>query len=145
MKDKRGFELAKHASEFSDYKKNGIHIGAVIVRKNKVLGIGWNQNKSHPIQYEYNKYRFNDTEREYDRTTQTNSIHAEISAIKDALRRNPSEDLSKCDIYIYRTNLGMCCPCEACAKVLKENNIKKIHYTNNGYVNERRVYENNIK
>ena len=36
---KRFFELAKNASTFSDYTKKNIHIGSVLVYKNKVIGI----------------------------------------------------------------------------------------------------------
>ena len=43
---KQGFELAKKASEFSDYNKKNIHIGSVIMYKNRILGIGYNKNKT---------------------------------------------------------------------------------------------------
>ena len=46
----KGFELAKNASEFSDYNKNNIRIGSVIIYKNRVLGIGYNTKKTSPIQ-----------------------------------------------------------------------------------------------
>ena len=45
----KGFELAKKASEFSDYNKKNIHIGSVIMYKNRILGIGYNTNKTSPI------------------------------------------------------------------------------------------------
>ena len=51
------FNLAKTASKFSDYNKKNVHIGAVLVYKNKIIANGWNSKKTNPIQYQYNKYR----------------------------------------------------------------------------------------
>ena len=59
----KGFELAKKASEFSDYNKKNIHIGSVIMYKNRILGIGYNTNKTSPIQYKYNYYREKENKR----------------------------------------------------------------------------------
>ena len=37
MNTKKYFKLAKNASKFSDYNKKNIHIGAVLVYKNKII------------------------------------------------------------------------------------------------------------
>lgn len=138
MNIKRYFKLAKNASEMSDYKKDNIRIGAIIVRKNKIIGVGWNSKKSSPIQKIYNVHRTTE-DRQYDVELQSNCIHAETSAICDALRRY-NGNLNKCSIFIYRTNKGLCKPCSACSKMLKDYGINNIYYTNgnNGFNYERR-------
>ena len=57
MNTKKYFKLAKNASKFSDYNKKNIHIGSVLVYKNKIIANGWNTQKTSPIQYQYNKHR----------------------------------------------------------------------------------------
>ena len=46
------FKRAKEISCLSDY--NRIHIGCVAVYKNHVLAVGYNTNKTHPLQMKYN-------------------------------------------------------------------------------------------
>ena len=57
MNTNKYFELAKNASKLSDYNKNNIRIGAILVYKNKVIASGWNTKKTNPMQLYYNKYR----------------------------------------------------------------------------------------
>ena len=49
MNTERYFKLAKNVSELSDYNKRNIKIGAVLVYKNKVIGTGYNTNKTSPL------------------------------------------------------------------------------------------------
>ena len=56
MKNTKMFNLAKEISELSNFKRQ--HIGCVIVYKSHILSIGYNSNKTHPIQQIYNKYRY---------------------------------------------------------------------------------------
>ena len=100
MNIERGFKLAKSASEFSDYNKKNIHIGSVIMYKNKVVGIGWNTKKTHPCQMKYNKYREHSGEREYISEEHEPCLHAEIMALQHATRSFKG-DLSKCSIFVY--------------------------------------------
>lgn len=142
MNIERGFKLAKNASEFSDYNKKNIHIGSVIIYKNKVIGIGWNSKKTHPCQMKYNKYREYNNNREYISEEHEPCIHAEIMAVQHAIRSFKG-DLSKCSIFVYSEKKDgatrLTKPCLSCSKRLEELGIKNIYYTtNNGWQYERR-------
>ena len=130
-KQMRYFNLAEAASHTSTY--NRIHIGAVIVKGNNVMSVGMNQNKSHPIQSEYNIHR----EFHIDDSCK-HHLHAEMSAI---VRIPKYVDLNGAEIYIYRKNgndkIAMSRPCNACFNAIMDRGIKKIHYTTEyGYATE---------
>ena len=50
--DYKFFNKAKTISTLSDYEK--IHIGCVAVYKGQIIGVGYNCNKTHPMQKYYN-------------------------------------------------------------------------------------------
>ena len=136
----KGFELAKKASEFSDYNKKNIHIGSVIMYKNRILGIGYNTNKTSPIQYKYNYYREkeNKGKRTYKVDKHLPCLHSEMMCLINT--KDINIDWSKTAIFIYRENCGNlrnCKPCIACEKALKDRGIKTICYTTeDGYCKE---------
>lgn len=72
--DCRYFEKARQTALLSDYKK--IHIGCIAVYQNNVIGIGYNCNKTHPIQKFYNRYRKSSS------NSLIPKLHAEINCIK---------------------------------------------------------------
>ena len=85
MNTERYFKLAKNVSELSDYNKRNIKIGAVLVYKNKVIGTGYNTNKTSPIQMRYNKYREGkEDNRDYRAEEHLPHLHAEISCLISA-------------------------------------------------------------
>ena len=115
------FDLARKISSKSDHHR--YKIGCVIVRKNNIVGIGFNQLKTHPK----SPHKFS-------------TIHAEFSALLGA---DPA-DLIGSEIYVYRqTRNGLPAiakPCPSCTKMLQNIGIKKVYYTiNEGYDG----YENN--
>lgn len=123
-KVERYLKYAEATSELSSYPR--IKIGAVIVRKNSVLAVGVNEEKSHPIQKRYNIYRDIDVEIEH-------NIHAEMAALIKC-----RESLKGADIYIYRKdsngNTAICKPCAACRKALLDSGIRRVYYTtSDGY------------
>ena len=126
MKIENGFKLSKEASKFSDYNKKNIHIGSVIMYKNRPISIGWNTNKTNPMQYHYNKYREADNNRDYVADSHLPCIHAEMMALINS--RDVNIDWSKCHIFVYRK--GMCRPCPICMKAISDRGIKHIWYTN---------------
>ena len=69
---------------------SNIRFAAAIVYRNKIVSIGLNHNKSHPFQAKYAKNEM------------AIFLHAEVHAIKNALREVEVDELSKCDIYITR-------------------------------------------
>lgn len=124
-RDRRYYSLAENASSFSDYKR--YHIGCVAVYKNKVIAVGYNTNKTSPLQAEYNKYR------DYPLPPQKNGIHAEMSCLIKI--KDMDIDFGKVIFYIFRKdfsgNLAMSRPCVACEHALRDYGIKHIHYTDN--------------
>jgi deoxycytidylate deaminase len=104
------FKLAKVLSEKSSYCHK---LGAVVVKKNKVIGTGYNKpNKTHPKSN--NSFK---------------TVHAEL----DAILKVNAEELNGATIYVYReTKDGLpanakCC--KYCRELLKMVGIKKICYT----------------
>jgi deoxycytidylate deaminase len=90
--------------------------GAVLVYRGKIIGRG------------YNTY-INDN---YDCKKKI-SLHAEVSAINDALRKINYEDLKKCELIILRVNnTGTHVnskPCCNCQRYINNFLIKKVYYS----------------
>lgn len=124
-------DMANNACYYSDNKR--ARLGCVITYKNKILSVGWNlQNKEHPLQKQYNKYRNYDPEA----STSKNTIHAECHAL--IRTKNLDVDWSKANIFVYRIkkdgSKGLAKPCPACEAMIKAKGIKNIFYsTENGY------------
>lgn len=82
-------------------------MGAVALRRNKIVGTGFNYVNSESIKVKYS------------------GLHAEIAAV---LKANGPVDT----IFVVRINrkneLRCSKPCDACMKFLKKNNVKKIFY-----------------
>ena len=76
--------------------------GAVVVRKGKIVGRGWNQ------------------------VTSTNdpTAHAEVSAIRDACQKLETFQLDDCELY------SSCEPCPMCLAAIYWARFKKIYYAN---------------
>ena len=117
-----GFVLAREVSKHSDYDR--IHIGAVIIKKKRVLGIGFNQHKTHPKQKKLNY--FNAARRK----KECGFLHAEVNAL------NHVDNIESCKgatIFVYRETLngdiGMSRPCPACMKAIKDAGIRTVIYT----------------
>jgi dCMP deaminase len=102
--------LARKISKQSTHK---FQIGAVLVKKNKILSIGYNQaDKTHPK----SPHPFK-------------TIHAEL----DCILQISEEDVINTSIYIYREHangeLANAKPCIYCHGLLKNLGIKKVYYT----------------
>lgn len=105
-------------------------IAAAVVSGNRVISYGVNSRKTSPLQKKFGK---ND---------QAICIHAEISAIKNALNRNGTNDLSNSILYVARAKKegkafiqGIAKPCEGCMRAIAAFNLRKVFYTedNTGY------------
>jgi len=116
------FDLARKVSKLSDHKRFGL--GAVIVSGSKIISVGANKLKTHPKS-----------------THPYQSLHAEMAAIISA-----HQDLSKCDIYVYReTKQGvqaMAKPCIYCQTMIKEAGIRTVYYSNAGIYQQLNMWEN---
>tara|TARA_B100000427_G_C15244487_1_gene479352 strand:+ start:139 stop:477 length:339 start_codon:yes stop_codon:yes gene_type:complete len=89
--------------------------GAVVIYRGKIIGRGCN------------KYCLRDKKRKIF------SIHAEVSAVQDALRRINLDELKKTKIIIVRINndgeIKDSFPCEKCRKYLIDHGIRNIYYS----------------
>ena len=88
--------------------------GAVLIRRGKIVGRG------------YNTY-FNSNSNE------KNSLHAEVSAILDGLKKISHEDLKRCELVIIRINKHgehlNSKPCCHCQNFINKFNIRKVFYS----------------
>tara|TARA_B100000287_G_scaffold411946_1_gene441888 strand:- start:68 stop:403 length:336 start_codon:yes stop_codon:yes gene_type:complete len=88
--------------------------GCVIVYRGKIVGKGYNT---------YINSNCNDKL----------SLHAEVSAIKDALKKISANELKKCDLIVIRINkIGNYLnskPCSNCTNYINKFCIKKVFYS----------------
>lgn len=106
---------------------NAEKMAAAVVRRGKIVSIGINSMKSHPMAAKFGK------------NEHAIFLHAEVAAIKNALREIEVDDLSKCDIYIVRVKkekpftkkyvYGLAKPCSGCERAIAEFGIKSVIYT----------------
>lgn len=127
------FDKAKKISCLSDFKQT--HIGCVAVYKKQIIGVGYNTNKTHPIQMKYNTYR----DLEWNGIQPKAKLHAEMMCLLNI--KDLDIDFSKVKLYIYREDknghIALSRPCKACMRAIKDLGIKEISYTiNNRYVKE---------
>ncbi len=103
-------------------------LSAAIVYKNRVISTGVNSLKSHPFQ------------KKYGRNVESIYLHAEISAIKSALRCLDVDDLSDVDLYVCRMKRdgqntdfqhGLAKPCDGCQRAIADFGIRNVYYTTN--------------
>lgn len=121
---KRNFQKAKAASMLSDFPT--YKLGAVMMLGNKVLAVGYNITKTHPIQKRYN------IERGYDPDVKNNGqIHAEMMCLINT--KYLDVDWSRVSLYIYREHkdhtTAIAKPCPACEKAIRERGIKQVYFT----------------
>ena len=108
-------------------------IAASIYIKNRFISIGNNSYKTHPFQARFGKCR------------ECVYLHAEVDAIKNALKVVNVDDLKNADLYVARVKWqnskkrnkirGLACPCEGCQRALATFGIEQVFFTldNEGY------------
>ena len=103
----------------SEYGK--FRLGAIIAQKNKIVSLGTNNKKSHPIQKKFSH-----------RPHLSSWRHAEIHAISLA----NAGDLEGADVYVARAladgSLGSSRPCEGCCRALKHFGLRNMIYWEDG-------------
>ena len=135
--DMNYFKKASKIAEVSDFDK--INIGCIAVYQGTIIGVGFNTNKTHPIQKKYNRYRNGEDF--------IPKLHAEINCLNSI--RHLDINFTKVKLYIYRkrktAKYGMCRPCPSCMAAIKDLGIKNIYYTtNDGYIYERINIEGSV-
>jgi len=112
MNVKRALTIAKRTSLLSPYRHQ---IGAVVMRKGKVISTGYNKKKSHPIVCAYNPLK---------------TLHAELDAI---LSCENKELLNGATMFIFRQRRdgapALAHPCPICMEEIKKHKIRFIFYT----------------
>lgn len=127
MSEKRHSKVISHLAKIAQ-DVPGIsraRLAAAVVVKNEIISIGVNSKKTDPFQKRFGKNSF------------SIHLHAEISAIKNALKRIRHDDLAKSTLYVARvksvrnsTVYGLSKPCAGCQRAIAEFGIKKVIYTN---------------
>lgn len=87
---------------------------AAIIKRNKIFAIGKNSYKGGALSHRFKKDKFSVFE------------HAEVSAIKNFLKKYPTREINKYDIIILRAKLnnegwilGCSKPCRGCQKAIQ--------------------------
>ena len=106
----RYLTLAKKESEKSSFKR--FRVGAVLVRKGRVISKGYNRNKSHSLGSGFAK-----------------TLHAEGSTLQDALKQgiNPAGAI----MYVFRKGGNLSKPCMDCQRHLINFGVNTVIYTDN--------------
>jgi deoxycytidylate deaminase len=103
-------------------------IGAVITKGGRILGTGYNTVKTYSKD---NPHPYKD------------SIHAEVKAAFNAIRRGPASRLHGGTAYVARVSScgagRMARPCISCLRFLKNLGITKLVYTTNEGVTHERI------
>ena len=104
-----------------------VPMAAGIVYKKHLIATGTNQPKTHPLMMT-DGYRKDQLYR-----------HAEVDAIRNALRLITPEQLKRCELHIVRVKRphiaaktwihGLAKPCEGCTNVIENYGIKKVFWT----------------
>jgi len=101
-------------------------LAAGIIYKNTLVSVGVNSYKTDPFQAKYSK------------NEKAIHLHAEVSAIKNALRQLSVDDIQKATLVVVRvkrkTNKepyspAMAKPCSGCRRCMVEFGIKNVYYT----------------
>lgn len=109
-------KFLKLAQLCSKKSKSHPKVGCVIVKKNKIVGLGWNdRSKTHPKSQTMGNFR-----------------HAELHALIDA----SDSDLKGSHVYVFREHANgmyaMVKPCVHCHAILADAGVKKVFYTTYG-------------
>lgn len=105
-------EAAMQCAKVESNKSRGNwQLGAVIVKKNKVIAKAHNLDKTHPI-FGSGRYK---------------NLHAEGHAIWKAVRQGI--DVTGSTIYVYRKNENLAKPCPCCMRLIQKYGIKNVIYT----------------
>lgn len=106
----RYFQQAKDWASLSNH--HTYKLGCVLVKKNRIVGSGYNQIKTHTKSI----HKFN-------------MLHAEISALIGI----DAEKLKNSYAFVYRERKdgkpAMAKPCEACELALRQAGVKRVYYT----------------
>ena len=118
--------LTRLAIESGGYGQR-VPMAAGVVYKRHLIATGTNQPKTHPLMMSEG-YREDQLFR-----------HAEVDAIRNALRLITAEQLKQCELHVVRVKRpytasktwvhGLAKPCVGCANVIQNYGITKVYWT----------------
>lgn len=113
---KEALSLARGHSGYANAR-----VAAIIEKRNTVIAYGLNSGKSHPLQAKFkdNPHRI--------------FLHAEMDAIKNAVRQCNKESLEGATIYVARVLKdgipALAKPCNGCMTALRFFGIKNVYWS----------------
>lgn len=116
--DKRLAELTVVAQGVQDFPYHR-HAAAIYIG-NRLISVGVNQRKSHPLQAKFGK------------NADSVYLHAEIAAIVNALRVVSPKDLESAILYVAKyspTGKVLSKPCKGCQKAIGYFGFKDVYWT----------------
>ena len=125
--------LSKVAADISYPVSGNARLAACIVFRKDIVSFGINEMKSHPFQAKYGKNK------------NCVFLHAETSAIKNALKYITEDELERSTLYVCRVKFqdpskkemifGLSKPCSGCFRCINTFNIRQVIFTldNAGY------------
>ena len=115
-------ETLKKTTQLIDSVGNQ-RLAAALVRGNRVVSFGTNKRKTHPLQ------------KRFARNHHCIYLHAEIDAIKNALKEIAVEELARCTLIVVRTKKdgsnGLARPCKGCMSAIETFGIRQVIYSTN--------------
>lgn len=116
--------LSKVAVDIPTPVRSNARMASCVVFQNDIVSFGVNEMKSHPFQAKYSKNK------------SAVYLHAETSAIKNALKYISLEELEKATLYVARVKLcgdqlgfGLAKPCAGCRHCIKSFKLKRTIFT----------------
>ena len=99
-------------------------VAAALVHKGRVISYGYNQSRTSWIQ------------RRFKKNDHAFFLHAEVDAIKKALKIVDADTVKNSTLYVARAKTidkkdvyGMAKPCNGCQECIKWFNVKRVFYT----------------
>jgi hypothetical protein len=128
VKFKRLEEISKSLVDYNSSKR--CHHFSFVLYKNRIISIGYNSQKTHPVNLKNRKKSLKTGEDFSDQKY----VCSEFSAI-NKLKNMTNIDSKKCVLVNLRYNrngkVDMSKPCMSCENLLKYFNFKKVIWTNN--------------
>lgn len=121
-RDKKFIDEALQLARAGD-RVGGARLGAMLVVGNRVVSMGQNLYKTHPMQ------------KRFARRPDAIFQHAEINCLVNFLRNNDAEELQKATLYVGRVLgddlelVGEAKPCPGCMKAINHYGIRKVVHT----------------
>ena len=123
-RDKKYMDFVRRLATSNNMR---MKLAACLVIRNEIVSVGFNSDKSHPLQKKFSK------------NIDAIFKHAEVDCIIKALKVVDEDDLKDATLYVHRVKkqskgdsnwvTGLAEPCPGCAKAIEHFNIKRTVYS----------------